>query len=140
VFGNPFVHTSVMLRRATLERVGTYSEDRGCAHVEDYDLWLRLAATSVLANLQAAVVRWRERVGSVSCMNQCRQSEQRESLSIASVQELLRPGNLHPRDWLAFKKLVRGSPREPINLDSSEVSRGLRAAQQIQQAFYRRTF
>ena len=46
---NPFVHSSVMVRRALLERVGGY--DARLAVAQDYDLWMRMAAVTRLANL-----------------------------------------------------------------------------------------
>jgi len=138
LFCSPFIHTSVMFRRAAVERVGAYSVRPGCQYIEDYDLWLRLAATSVLANLQEPLVRWRARADSVSSRNRGQQSEQWASLSVATVQELLTPENLDPTDWSAFKKLVLGSPREPVHLNSSEVTRGIGLGERIQNAFYRR--
>jgi len=137
LFCNPFVHTSVMFRRTAVERAGAYSEDSRCAYTEDYDLWLRLAATSVLANLHQPLVQWRDRTGSVSSRNQQEQWKQMQRLSGASIQKLLGPENLDPAGWSAFRKLVRASPREPVHLDSSEVDSGIKVAQQIRQAFYR---
>ena len=51
---NPFVHSSVMMRRAVVEAVGRYDESFAVA--QDYDLWLRLAAVTRLANLAEALV------------------------------------------------------------------------------------
>ena len=52
---NPFVHSSVMVRRALLERVGGY--DARLAVAQDYDLWMRMAAVTRLAT--ECRVRWR---------------------------------------------------------------------------------
>lgn len=46
---NPLVHSSIMMRRAVLDRVGGY--DEAFAVAQDYDLWLRLGAVTRLANL-----------------------------------------------------------------------------------------
>ena len=51
---NPFVHSSVMLRRALLERAGGYDETLPVA--QDYDLWMRLARVTRLANLADVLV------------------------------------------------------------------------------------
>jgi hypothetical protein len=51
---NPFVHSSVMVRRELLERVGGY-DDR-LAVAQDYDLWMRLAGLTRLANLSDVLV------------------------------------------------------------------------------------
>ena len=51
---NPFVHSSVMMRRAALERGGDYDESLRVA--QDYDLWMRLSRVTRLANLPEALV------------------------------------------------------------------------------------
>jgi glycosyltransferase involved in cell wall biosynthesis len=51
---NPFVHSSVMARRALLERAGGYDETLPVA--QDYDLWMRLARLTRLANLPDVLV------------------------------------------------------------------------------------
>jgi glycosyltransferase involved in cell wall biosynthesis len=59
-WGNPIVHTSVMMRRAALERVGLYAD----MQFEDYDLWIRMAETFLLANIPDPLVVRRVREGS----------------------------------------------------------------------------
>jgi glycosyltransferase involved in cell wall biosynthesis len=51
---NPFVHSSVMLRRALVEQVGGY--DVSFAVAQDYDLWLRLSRITRMANLAEPLV------------------------------------------------------------------------------------
>lgn len=51
---NPFVHSSVMARRALVERAGGYDERLPVA--QDYDLWMRMAALTGLANLDEPLV------------------------------------------------------------------------------------
>lgn len=46
---NRFVHGSVLMRRTAVERVGGY--DPTMAHSEDYDLWLRLARSDPVRNV-----------------------------------------------------------------------------------------
>jgi len=52
--GNPFVHSSVMMRRAVLERLGGYDETLAVA--QDYDLWLRMSEITRVANLGEPLV------------------------------------------------------------------------------------
>lgn len=55
---SPFVHPSIMTRRAILEEVGGY-QDNGWP--EDYDLWLRMAAAGVrFARLPQTLLFWRD--------------------------------------------------------------------------------
>jgi glycosyltransferase involved in cell wall biosynthesis len=51
---NPMLHSTVVMRRALLERVGGYDESFAVA--QDYDLWLRLAPLTRLANLDEVLV------------------------------------------------------------------------------------
>ena len=56
---SPFVHPSVMLRKDELLKVGGY---RDMGWPEDYDLWLRLAASGTrFARLPETLFFWRER-------------------------------------------------------------------------------
>lgn len=61
---NPFVHSSVVLRRKALEHVGGYDETVQVA--QDYDLWLRLSRITRLANLPEPLVLRRLAPGRVS--------------------------------------------------------------------------
>jgi glycosyltransferase involved in cell wall biosynthesis len=55
---SPFVHPGIMTRRAILEYLGGY-QDNGWP--EDYDLWLRMAASGVqFARLQQTLIFWRD--------------------------------------------------------------------------------
>ena len=63
-FDNPFIHSSVMFRRAPIQSVfGAYPQS---LHSEDYALWSRVAAKSPTANLGEPLVFYREHAGSVT--------------------------------------------------------------------------
>jgi glycosyltransferase involved in cell wall biosynthesis len=70
--GNPFVHSSVMMRAELVRRLGGYRTAFGAA--EDYDLWLRMAENSGIANLPERLVALRRHDASVSRRNAIRQS------------------------------------------------------------------
>jgi len=55
--GNPFVHSTVTMRREAFEAVGGYRENFD--HGEDIDLWLRLADGYRVANLPEPVAAYR---------------------------------------------------------------------------------
>lgn len=61
---NPFVHSSVVVRRAALDRVGAYDESLPVA--QDYDLWMRLSRVTRVANLTEPLVVRRLVPGRVS--------------------------------------------------------------------------
>ena len=61
---NPFVHSSVIMRRSVLERAGGYYEALPVA--QDYDLWMRMSRITRLANLPAPLVVRRLLPGRIS--------------------------------------------------------------------------
>lgn len=61
---NQFVHSSVMFKRKIVEDLGGY--DAECHLREDYELWLRVAANSAVANLAAPLVDYRISPGQLS--------------------------------------------------------------------------
>ncbi len=63
---NPFVHSSVMLRRALATAAGGYDESLAVA--QDYDLWMRLSSSTRLANLTEPLVTRRLVVGRVTAL------------------------------------------------------------------------
>ena len=66
LFNNPFVHSSVMIRKSALARVGAYSTDRNRQPPEDYELWSRIAREYEVANVPELLHRYREVEGSMS--------------------------------------------------------------------------
>lgn len=66
LFDNPFVHSSVMLRKRAVESVGGYSTDPGRQPPEDYELWSRLARCYQVANLPERLTIYRETAGGMS--------------------------------------------------------------------------
>ena len=61
---NPFVHSSIVMRREALEAAGGY--DEGLPVAQDYDLWLRMSRVTRLANLPEPLVLRRLTPGRVS--------------------------------------------------------------------------
>jgi glycosyltransferase involved in cell wall biosynthesis len=51
---NPFVHSSVMMRRRLAEEVGGY--DAAFAVAQDYDLWMRMSRRTRMANIPEPLV------------------------------------------------------------------------------------
>jgi hypothetical protein len=66
LFDNPFVHSSVMIRKSALAEVGHYSTDPGRQPPEDYELWSRLARRFDVANIPEVLHVYREVSGSMS--------------------------------------------------------------------------
>jgi hypothetical protein len=56
-WGNPFVHSSIMMRQEIYERAGGYRE--GLRVCEDFDLWCRMAELTEIGCLDLPLVRYR---------------------------------------------------------------------------------
>jgi glycosyltransferase involved in cell wall biosynthesis len=83
-WGWPVVHPAVMMRRDAVDRVGGYREQY--THVEDLDLFLRLAEVGRLCNLPEVLLKYRKHLGSVC---QTKGAEQ-ERLKVALYEETRR--------------------------------------------------
>ncbi len=66
LFNNPFVHSSVMMRKSALDHVGAYTTDPARQPPEDYELWSRIARQYRVANLPERLTVYREVPGSMS--------------------------------------------------------------------------
>lgn len=64
-----FLHPSVLMSHSALARVGGYREVK---YAEDYDLWLRLAEQTKLANLQEVIHQYRVHPDQVS-VSKCKE-------------------------------------------------------------------
>jgi glycosyltransferase involved in cell wall biosynthesis len=66
LFDNPFVHSSMLLRKSALEVVGHYTTDPARQPPEDYELWSRIARRYKVANLPERLTIYREVPNSMS--------------------------------------------------------------------------
>ena len=69
LFKNCFIHSSVMIRKSVLSKVGFYSTKTDRSFAEDYDLWSRISRTSKVSNLGETLVYYRELPDSLSRQN-----------------------------------------------------------------------
>jgi glycosyltransferase involved in cell wall biosynthesis len=69
---NPYIHSTVMMRTATVRELGGYRA--ACEAAEDYDLWLRLSEIGEIAILPETLVRYRWHSAGVSHRVAVRQS------------------------------------------------------------------
>lgn len=60
LFNNPFVHSSVMMRRDAVLDIGGYTTDKARQPPEDYELWSRLARFGRVGNLAERLLVYRE--------------------------------------------------------------------------------
>jgi len=60
MFDNPFVHSSMMIRKSVFDSVGVYTTDPGRQPPEDYELWSRIARVCDVANIPEFLHMYRE--------------------------------------------------------------------------------
>jgi glycosyltransferase involved in cell wall biosynthesis len=66
LFDNPFVHSSMMIRKSVFDVVGGYSTDRERQPPEDYELWSRVSKKFKVANIPEMLHVYREMPQSMS--------------------------------------------------------------------------
>lgn len=90
LFYCPFVHTSVMLRKAAiLENISFY--DTSFTYAEDYHLWSRIAQSYVIANLNEYCVRYRlNPVSMTSSYKKTDIENQTKKIRVESTKSLLK--------------------------------------------------
>ena len=121
LFDNPMVHSSVMLRRDVLRRIGVgYRDD--FANAEDYDLWSRLFEISLGDNLPEILMDYRVHTQSVT--NQ-KTAEMDCTACRVLMRELKRLG-LEPTDGEVMQHRLWATGR--LNLD--DISRDIDSAEQ----------
>jgi hypothetical protein len=90
-FDNPFVHTSIVVRRGLLAGEGG-AYDESLPYAQDYELWIRLLRRTRGANLPEPLVT--RRIG-WGCVTETRRAEQHAigvRLALGQVNALLPPG------------------------------------------------
>jgi hypothetical protein len=122
--GCPFVHSSVMMRRDAYLASGGYRQGLNLA--EDYDLWLRMAAVTLMANISDRLVQYRLRSGSVSARRATRLAissacvEAAEKARLAGVPEPLIGGTPLLRKALPLLGISRSDLRLRIQGEAFE--------------------
>lgn len=107
LFDNHFVHSSVMLRRSVLNKVGGYAVASARQPPEDYELWSRVMKDYKLANLPDVLVAYREVVGSMSRTGQS--PFLRNLITISSENIAWASGHsVEEAEIIALSKLIHG--------------------------------
>jgi glycosyltransferase involved in cell wall biosynthesis len=84
---NCFLHSTIMVKKSALERVGEYSENIKQLHAEDYDLWLRVGLVGKMANLPIKSAALIAHSNSLTSRNRVRQARNILRASVAHRKE-----------------------------------------------------
>lgn len=90
--GWAIVHPAAMFRRDAFEKVGGYNEKYRTS--QDFDLWLRMAETGRLANLEEPLLKYRQHLASANFAK----AEQQKKLKIQILNEAHARRGLPPLD------------------------------------------
>jgi hypothetical protein len=110
LLNNPFVHSSVMMRRSALQEVGGYTVDPLRQPPEDYELWSRLARRYAVGNVPEVLHVYREVRGSMSREGV---SPFVERLILISAENIACAAGVQPSDChvVNIAALVHGAPQ-----------------------------
>jgi glycosyltransferase involved in cell wall biosynthesis len=134
--GCPFFHTSLMIRRSAMERVGGYTGNYLFAG--DYELISKLTDSCVVANLEQPLVKWRMHSASTSKVNGQRLSDEALKISQQNVKAVLGNGELDEDTWQGLRSLVMSSPTAEVNISSEQTNASISFLLNLQDKFYRR--
>jgi glycosyltransferase involved in cell wall biosynthesis len=92
--GCPFRHPTILMRKEIVIAVGGYR--KALLDADDYDLWMRMAERTKIANLSDALLRYRTHPAQVSVTNMRHQTLCRRAVVLAAVRR--RSGAADPLD------------------------------------------
>lgn len=88
--GCAFVHGSVMFRKSAIDALSGYSADPQYEYAEDYELWVRLAASNVVENIPDRTLYFHRNHGSKSSFTFRDQQSRATNAVINKAQQLLK--------------------------------------------------
>jgi hypothetical protein len=127
LFDNPFVHSSILLRKSALDVVGGYSVDPARQPPEDYELWSRIARRYRVANLAERLTIYREVPNSMSRERSTSFVDRIIAISaenLAAAAGAVSPGTVH---WDIAALSHHAFARASANPDVESMCRALRA-------------
>jgi len=66
---NPFIHSSVVVRKDVFLKIGGYSQEKDVKYTEDYNLWLSAGILGKFFNFQELMTEYMIRDGNISSSN-----------------------------------------------------------------------
>jgi glycosyltransferase involved in cell wall biosynthesis len=105
LFRNPFIHSSVMLRRSVLNLTGPYTDDpEVCrAFVEDYELTSRINRVAQSANIQEPLEKYRLNPMGASSRTCSEQQRLADEVSKRNICWLLDLREMDPHAWRGLR-------------------------------------
>lgn len=136
LFLNPFLHTSLMVRRSEFKSV-PYSSDPSFRFAEDFEWLSRFSENNAVANLTEQLVSWRRHASQASSSIEV-QEDSSARIARNNIARLLGGAGVSSQSWQALRKMLLAPPSEPVSIDRQDVKDVSRLLTRIQKKFYRR--
>lgn len=88
LLGNPFMHSSVMMRRDIITKHNLKYDDR-FHPVEDYDLWTRMLCYTDGANMQESLMKYREHASGITRQTRAAQLQLHDQIAFRTIRREL---------------------------------------------------
>jgi hypothetical protein len=135
LWGCPFFHTSVMLRRSAIQEVGGYSSHPKYQFAEDYEFMSRVALRHSVANIPQLLACWRTHKASASNTHVSQQAAAASSISQRNISEVLGWDYVDPIYWQGVQRFLFHPVRRQLDLTSAEVTQTLDFLTTVHEAF-----
>jgi GT2 family glycosyltransferase len=135
--GNPFFHSSVMMRRDVVDKTGGYTEDPVIfrAFVEDYDLWSRINRIARSANIREPLQVYRLHSMSASARTSCEQSRQEQLIAQRNVCWLLDWSTMDVPCWEGLYRFLYQPSQQFLDWTTSEALRTMAFLDNVHRSF-----
>ncbi len=133
IYDCPIAHTSLMVRRQALEKIGGYSGHY--RYAGDYELLSKLAATNEVANITQPLVMWRMH-NSTSIVHEDHLLEEARQISRDNIEAILGKGKLDESVFGGLRLLLSSRIGTPINISGEQVESVIEFLLDLQQRFY----
>ncbi len=134
--GCPFFHTSLMVRRSAMERVGGY--DGKYRFAGDYYVIAKLTDSCGVSNLDQPLVKWRVHSSSASSINREQLSDEAVEIGRRNIQAIMRNSKLDDYTWAGMRTLVMNDPSAEVNISADLVNTSVLFLLALQNSFYER--
>lgn len=106
IFQTVFGHGTVMMRKNIINALGGYSNSKNALHVEDYELWVRFAQKTKMANLSDTLYIWRANPEGVSRSKEIIQRKNAENVrlqQLKKINDISAPNIFNIKNLLKYK-------------------------------------
>jgi glycosyltransferase involved in cell wall biosynthesis len=116
VINNPFVHSSVMVRKVCFDTLGFYDED--FKYAQDYELWQRFSIKYRMRNLKRPLLKWRSNREGISYTKTANQYHFAKKVALRHIHTLSKTSRCIDENILHRLRLNQLSSSDKANYTS----------------------